>query len=65
MLSHADRERIKADFAALEKAYGSVTDSGIQKAIRAWMEEAKKKLAEGEKKASLSDLDQTGSNLLP
>jgi hypothetical protein len=52
MLSPADRDRIKADLAAPENAHGSVTDSGIQQVIQDWIEEAKKKLAEGAKKAS-------------
>jgi hypothetical protein len=46
MLSRADRERIKPDLTTLEKAYASVTDSGIRQTIRDWIEEAKKKLAE-------------------
>jgi hypothetical protein len=52
MLSHADQERIKAEIAALEKSYDTVTDGGIRRVIRGWIEEANKKLAEGTKRAS-------------
>jgi hypothetical protein len=50
MLSRADIARIKADLAILEKAYDSVTDSGVRQVIQDWIVEAKKKLAEGTKK---------------
>jgi hypothetical protein len=50
MLSRAEIARIKADLSILEKAYDSVTDSGIRQVISDWIEEAKKKLAGGMKK---------------
>jgi hypothetical protein len=52
MLSPAEIAAIKKDLAALKKAYGGVTDSGIQQVIQDWILDAEKTLAEEAKKRS-------------
>jgi hypothetical protein len=49
--SLADKNRLRSDLAALEKARNECADSGLRKVIEQWIEEAKKKLAEASEKS--------------
>jgi len=52
MLSHSTIAQIKAEIARLEEARKGCNDDGIRRVIEGWIEEQKKKLAEGTEKDS-------------
>ena len=52
MLSPGAKAQIKAEIERLEELRKVCNDAGIQRAIQGWIEEQKKKLAEGTTKDS-------------
>ncbi|HWO39695.1 MAG TPA: hypothetical protein VNO32_63815 [Candidatus Acidoferrum sp.] len=52
MLSPGQRAQIKAEIARLEEYRQTCDNDGIRKVIAGWIEQQKKKLAEGTKKDS-------------